>query len=211
MGLAVRLSSERSVLAEVLRPTKEPRLSNACGRCDRGNGEGKRKGSGMCERIPETAFFPRLMSPGGRSRARHCGIRDSDGRRDKLARPRLATAGARRMRPPNSAVPSGLGHGPRAAPPDLGEPTRAHRPVVVRLTRDDRPPGAFAPSRWGDPLVVNGRKRRRPQSRRTGPPAHVRCPPAAATGSVRTPAFSRVLWVVPTRDRRSWGKWRRVW
>ena len=34
-GPAVHLSSERSVLAEVLRPTKEPRVSTAGGRCDR--------------------------------------------------------------------------------------------------------------------------------------------------------------------------------
>jgi len=148
-GPAVRLSSRRSVLAEALRPAKGPRLSSAYGRCDRENGEGKREIRLGCVggflkqpksralRLPEGDPAPVTVC----SRTTVTGAGTSSRGRDWRQR------GARRMRSQNSAVPSGLDHRPRAAPPGQDEENCAHRPVLGLRARSGR--RARSPRRGG--------------------------------------------------------------
>ncbi len=102
----------------------------------------------MCGQIPETTLYSRSTAPGGRSRARHCCIRDSDGRRDKLARRRAPRKRATAEPSPQAAVrPAEHPVGPESSPrggsaTGQEEPNRARRPILdwrARIGRRSRP------------------------------------------------------------------------
>ena len=195
-GPAVRLSSEGACWRKCFGPRRSPACPLRAVVATAENGERNEKPGWMCGRILQTADIPRFTAPGGRFSARHCCIRDSDGRRDKLARPRLAAAerardataelgGPVRPRPPATG---GSARSGRNRPAPNGRSSSGSRATTGRRARSARRGGANR----SRSVAENGRAAE-PASRT---PAHALRPPVPATGLVRTPPLSRVLWVV---------------
>jgi hypothetical protein len=126
----------------------------------------------MCGRIPVTAFFPRSAASGGRSRARHCGIRDSDGRSAWTGGSRRGRARRRSPRQGSARGPPwarpGLQAVPRAAPRRPGG-TESRPSADPLLACEDRPPDAFVPTGRPEPPANGFQGQEEPRRQRATP------------------------------------------